>query len=441
MPTKPERAVTQATVAAWLRTPPSTAGQHRIHRVAPGLDLYVYADGSASWFWRARPRGARPDGRRWPQQRLRIGDTATVPLQQALAEAARLKGLIAKGADPAGERRHAIAARREAAAVQAARATCRDLLTGYTDAVAARGSSAIHTTHEEMHVRRGLTAVGLFDVPPDAIDLAAIERVLAATPLKSRSHRLKALTRFLSWGLRRIGSTAAPPTTLLARHERPQPSAPRSRVLRLEEIACVWHAAATMGEAIGDLVRLLCAVPCRRGEAAGMRWQDLDLGAGTWSQAHTKNRIPHIFYLPDVAISLLQERRRACGLAPDTTALVFPASPAGDTITSWSHPKERLDALLKAAGAELAAWTFHDLRRSFVTLAVDDLGADDGLVDLIVNHVPSRTKNRVSRTYNLSQRKADRVRLMGHWDRALRAAIDGAVVAPGAEIVSLPMRG
>jgi integrase len=275
-------------------------------------------------------------------------------------------------------------------------------------------------------VTRGLDAVGLLDLPIEAVTVEAIETLLARCPIKSRATRFDALNRFLTWTSRRAGGGTVPVTTMFARHERPKRGEPRQRVLKPGELKAIWSAAGELGGVEGDLTRFLICVPCRRGEAGLMKWRDLDLAGGVWKMPTSKNALAHQFYLCGLALNILQSRKRTMGLAPDTAALVFPGITTGGVFSTWSHLKRRLDARLARMGEKLDAWTLHDLRRSFATLAAERFAADDGLVDLILNHAASKTRSKITKTYNLSERREDRVKLMRSWDRLLVSLIGGA---------------
>ncbi len=417
-------AVTQATITSWLKDRPEP-GQRHIHRVAGGLDLRVYASGPGAWFWRGKPRGVRPNGTRWPMQRVRVGTTAEMTLAGAIAAAAALKAEIARGGDPAGERRQAVAARIAARAAEAARATCRDLIGLYGAAMTARGASRDHMQSEIGQLTRGLDAIAVLDLPLEAITVEAIQTLLSRCPVKSRATRFAALHRFLLWALRHVRSDAVAPTTVFARHEKPKRSEARQRVLTLDELKAIWFAAGGLGGVEGDLTRFLLCVPCRRGEAGLMTWRDVDFAGGVWTMPVSKNGLSHRFYLPGLALDVLQTRKRDAGLVPDADGRLFPGITTGGVFTTWSHLKRRLDARLVQMGEKLDAWTLHDLRRTFVTICAEQLGADDTLLDLLVNHTPARTRNKVTRVYNLSERREERVRLMRSWDRLLVSLIEG----------------
>jgi integrase len=371
-------------------------------------------------------------------QRIKIGSTATLSLQQAIAEAARLKHQITTGGDPAGERRAVIAARTAAAAVEAAKSSNRELIALWGVQGAARGVTAGAVQDDSGQVTRGLEAVGLLDIPPDALAPAHIEAIINACPVKSRATRFAALHRYLRWALRRIGSDKSPPTAQFSRHERPKPNPPRARVLAGNELRAIWTAAEAAGGIEQDLTQFLMAVPCRRGEAIVMLWKDLDIAAGTWDQPTSKNGLPHRFYLPELAFEVLQRRRRAAGVDVSGDALVFTAE-SGQPFTTWSHLKRRIDAATPA-GEIIARWTLHDLRRTYATTSAEVLGADDGLIDLSINHAASKTRSRVTGTYNLAEKREARQRLMSSWNRWLSTAV-GITGGDDAEIVPLRAAG
>jgi integrase len=166
-----------------------------------------------------------------------------------------------------------------------------------------------------------------------------------------------------------------------------------------------------------------------------MLWKDLDAAAGTWDQPTSKNGLPHRFYLPELASEVLQRRRRTAGVDVSGEALVFTAE-SGKPFTTWSELKRHIDAATQGAGETIAPWTLHDLRRTFATTSAEELGVDDGLIDLTINHAHSKTRSRITGTYNLAEKREARQRLMGSWNRWLSTAV-GITEGNGAEIVPL----
>src|SRR5271166_2813956 len=97
--------ITKATIeAAWRRKKPD----HRLivrDKDCRGLALIVNPT-TMAWSYAYRPRGADPvTGRRWPNRTVTLGNPATHSPEDARAEANRLKGHVASGADPAADRK------------------------------------------------------------------------------------------------------------------------------------------------------------------------------------------------------------------------------------------------------------------------------------------------------------------------------------------------
>jgi integrase len=372
---------------------------------------------------RYQPRGLAPSGRRWAPRTIKLGSTLTHSLAEATDEMVRLKAQVLAGEDPAEDRRAAARRRREAASAAQATLTCGEALDAYERLLAARGLSAKHFRDELGHTRRALASVNLLDAPPTSVTTMSLEAILARSPAGSRYARYNALHRFMVWALRNEGSGAVSPTLLLSRHEKPKAVAPRARVLNAAELAALWHAAGAHPVPVSsDVMQFLIAVPCRESEAGKMRWRDVDMASAVWEMPTSKNRSPHRFSLSARALEIVRRRRRAAGGVTQPDRLVFPA-PRSDgrrPYRSWWGPKGFID---KHSG--VTGWRIHDFRRTFAT-HLAEAGFDDGVIDLSLNHRASGSRSRVTRTYNLSLRWGERVRLMHAWNAFIDAAIGGA---------------
>ena len=429
-----ERRATVAMIATWLKDRARPDRGRVIHRVAPGLDLVVGRDGPGVWWWRGRPRGLRPDGTRWPPRTLKLGDTHTHSLDAALVAAAQLRLQVARGGDPGDDRRKAVQARQALVAAIKARLTCRQALTAYGDVLAGRAVGHSHLAHELGQTRLALDSVGLLDQPVGAVTVAAVEKALELAPAKSRRARYGALDRFLRWSARHEGSDAIVATARLLKHERPRPMPPRDRVLTTEELAAVSRAMeGHASESVRDLMLFLVTTPARESEAAAMCWRDIDLAAATWTQPTSKNRLPHRFPLNQRAMEILQRRHWRQSGEPRADALVFPGPVNGHAFVGWSNAKAAVDRR-----AKIAAWRYHDLRRSFVT-HMAEAGHDDGILDIAINHAHARTRSVLTQTYNLGQRWSERVALLAAWSRFLDKAL-GEKTASAADADIIPLR-
>jgi integrase len=77
----------------------------------------------------------------------------------------------------------------------------------------------------------------------------------------------------------------------------------------------VWKAAEGLGWPFGPAIKLMLLTGQRRGEISGMRWDEIDLDAKTWTlpAARTKNSREHVVPLSDAAIAILASLPRVAG--------------------------------------------------------------------------------------------------------------------------------
>jgi len=150
----------------------------------------------------------------------------------------------------------------------------------------------------------------------------------------------------------------------------------RERVLSDAEIAQIWRAAGVASSPYGTIIRLLILTGQRRGEVAGMAWNEISDDLTTWSlpPERTKNGTAHTVPLSAPARNLLTP------FLPDDASewraasrLVFPGA-AGSPFAGWSKAKAALDKTIIEARANaigaggkapgpLVPWSVHDLRR------------------------------------------------------------------------------
>jgi integrase len=253
-----------------------------------------------------------------------------------------------------------------------------------------------------------------------AADLLGLLHREAARPATARL-TFGAFGRFLDWCVE-AGHLAANPCHAIPRAKRPKPPPARRRVVALPDLARLWNAAPALPAPLGDLARVLIAVPVRRGEAARLAWQDVDLEAGAWTLpgAITKNGDPHRIALPPLVLRILRARHKAEGRP--AAGLAFPSPRVGKEVTGWTKMKAELGA---AAGFH--AWTWHDFRRSFASIMAEQ-GIAEPVADAVLNHRQSGTRGGVLGVYQHAQRRPEQEAAMRAWCAELAAAIatDGA---------------
>ena len=349
-----------------------------------GLYFIVQASGARSWACRYRVSGK--------SVKLTIGSYPTMSLAEARSNATAALVALAKGIDPATEKRDA-----------ARLATEKD-----RDAFPVLAQQFIEL-HVSRHLRRNTADqyVRLLKIASEAwadrsvhsirrrdvvhlLDLISINRPVLANRM------LGLLSKFYRWLAARDVTENMPVLGV----QRPTEEKRRDRVLSVDEIKRLWFACDQIGR-MGDMVKLLLLTGQRRGEVGGMRWTEVGDEVWTIPGERTKNKRPHTIPLTLQAARLI-ERQDRIGEG------VFSENPEGRSGTLSRH-KHRLDELMKPD----APWVFHDLRRTCVT-HLSEMGFDRDLVELIVNHV-SGSRGGVAGTYNRSERMADRRAALQRW--------------------------
>jgi integrase len=132
------------------------------------------------------------------------------------------------------------------------------------------------------------------------------------------------------------------------------PAPSRDRFLQADELTPFFKALAeSTNEVMRDFFLLALLTGARRANVSAMRWADVDLVAGVWRIAKTKNGTPQTVTLSPEAVVVLEARKDGAGV------FVFP----GDGTTGHIvEPKKAWATLLKTAGIENLR--IHDLRRT-----------------------------------------------------------------------------
>ncbi|MCX7378463.1 MAG: tyrosine-type recombinase/integrase [Alphaproteobacteria bacterium] len=366
-----------------------------------GLALVVNPTGMA-WSYSYRPRGSDPaTGGRWNNRTIKLGVPATMTAEQARIAAHRIKGDVASGEDPATLLRAKVAAKIEGRASTLGRLAemyavflpCRPKM---------RGSGTASPTYvaNELHaLRAAIDEMQAAEMPAVDLEPVAVKRMLGRhgkSPAAAIA-RFGALSRFLDW-LVDEERLAVNPCKRVTRATRPRPVAPRTHYLSVPQLATLWRAADKLPELHRDFLRMLIAIPCRRGEAASLEWQHLDLDKGVWTQPEklTKNGSPHTFFLHPLILHPL--RRRHAAMGQPKTGPVFAAPRTGRALTTWRDAKEQL---VQAAGME--GWRLHDTRRSFATACAEH-GVVETVADAVLNHRQSSTRGGVLGVYQMATR-------------------------------------
>lgn len=361
-----------------------------------GLAVRVTAAGSKSFLAQYAFGGIK--------RRVPLGSCDRVSLAFARQATAAIMGDVAKGLDPATERKKAaLAAKRQAASSALTLGVLIDkwLADHLSELRPGYAAEAVRA------LRYGFS--NYLDHPASDIDQAIIKKV--EEKLKKRgsgptaSRTLTYGRACYGWAIGKgdlstnpfVGLKIAPPRR-------------RERVLTDQELVAVWNAADCTG-VYGSIVRLLILTGQRREEVAGLSWSELSDDVRTWELPgrRAKNGVGHVVHLSGPARDLIS------GLQKIDDVLALPGT-AG-TFKGWSKAKRGLD---QRSG--VTDWRLHDLRRTVAT-GMQRLGVRREVVEKILNHV-AQEKSGVASIYQRYDFASERQAALEAWGDYVLALVE-----------------
>jgi integrase len=205
--------------------------------------------------------------------------------------------------------------------------------------------------------------------------------------------------------------------------------AKRERVLSDAEIGEIWRAADEAAAPYGTIIRLLTLTGQRRGEVAGITWDEISEDIATWTLPgeRTKNGAAHTVPLTAAVRDLLRlELSEDANERLPNGGLVLPGA-AGSPFAGWSKAKRALDRAIMDARVKAAAeagtvatplvpWSIHDLRRTVAT-GLQRLGVRLEVTEALLNHI-SGSRAGIAGVYQRHD-----------WAAEKRAALHGSTLA------------
>jgi integrase len=177
----------------------------------------------------------------------------------------------------------------------------------------------------------------------------------------SANMAMKTLRALWNWAADRDPTLGANPVRRLKRAWFPVPR--RTRYLTAEQLPTFYAATKSLLNPVHrDFLQLLLFSGLRRGEAASLRWENVDLHNRVLRIPAARTKANRKLDLPmtDLVFGIFVERQR---LGRDASGFVFPASSATGYL---SAPESALTQIAIATGIKVSA---HDLRRTYITIA------------------------------------------------------------------------
>jgi integrase len=394
--------------------PPATGRIEVRDTRVPGFSVRITKTGTTSFYIRKWLKAGRPT-------RILVAHWPAVSLKRARELALTQLAAVAQGRDPVGERR----AEREAREAALAEHTVRERLLEWQQARIAANAWTIGYAKEVARIcaKRFEPVLGhrALRSTTRAEWVSAITADRARAPSTATWAYLVASSFFVF--AEAHGWVDASPLPRKALSIVAPPPAARTRFLTDDEVRDLWQATAERLRARPRaFVRLLLLTGCRNSEAAGLRWEELDLATGRWRlpAERAKNKTAHIMSLGELA---LRELLAIAPEHPQPRDYVLGAKPSGP-LHGQSDIKKTLDANLSFQN-----WVFHDLRRT-TRSGMSKLGIPRDVAELAINHRGSRAG--LVGVYDRHDFGQEIVNALLTWQRHV-----AEVVAPSAEVIRL----
>ena len=153
----------------------------------------------------------------------------------------------------------------------------------------------------------------------------------------------------------------------------------RERALSDAEVKRVWRACEDHGPVFGQMFQFMLLTGARRSQVSEMEYTELDIPNRIWNVPLArcgKSGQAYEVYLTDAMLAVLNA-------LPKFDGCKFVFSTDGERASSgFSKAKTSLDKRLPG----MAAWTFHDLRRTFRT-GIAKLGTVPSIAERCINHI------------------------------------------------------
>ena len=359
-----------------------------------GLGVRVTAGGGktylAQYSWKGQKR------------RIPLGSCSALSLAKARDAVRAIMGDVAKGIDPAAERKRAIAEARAAAGALPLSALLLDWQTLHLAARRPRYAA------EAMRALRNAFLRNL-DLPAADLSRATVVKTLDTMARKGSTAMAARTAAYgkaaYGWAVKRGVIEANPFVNLPV-----APTERRERVLSDDELSAIWRATDGPGPFNG-IVRFLILIGQRREEVAGMTWAELSGDFSTWTipASRAKNGATHIVPLSAPAQDLLRK-------VPRFGELVFPG--LRGLFNGFSKAKAVLDAK-----SGVTDWRLHDLRRTAAT-GLQRLGVRLEVTEQVLNHIAGSRAGIVG-VYQRHDFAAEKRAALEAWGKHVCAIVEG----------------
>lgn len=383
----------------------------------PSKDTFLWDSELKGFGIKLTPAGGRTyiyqyrlGGRGSKVRRYTIGAHGTWTPDSARKEARRLAHMVDQGIDPAAQKAEKHRATVELAFPAYAERFIDDYLQTEWPGAFELASGLLR--------REAIPAFRSKTVPTiSRSDIAALMDRMASRPA-ARRNTFAVIRRLFRWAVNRGDLDVSPMTDM----EAPTAPASRDRVLDDWELARIWQGAKRQGYPFGPFAQFLVLTGQRREEVSQLQWSELNRSKALWTlpSYRAKNSQTHDVPLSVGAIRILdaiayQSVGGRRGVWP-SKGFVFTAS-GKKGVTGYSVAKRTLDRIVAQTLTEdesVAAWRYHDLRRTLAT-GLQRLGVRFEVTEAVLNHT-SGSKGSVAGVYQRHNWAAEKRIALRKWN-------------------------
>lgn len=367
----------------------------------PGLYLVVQPSGSKSWAVRYRANG------KTAKVTLNGGFPA-IELAKARELARKELEAVARGRDPAAEKRAAKRAGQAIALPNTVGDLCDQYIDRYLKPNVRRWESAMGEIDNHIRPRVGTLAL-------DALTRAHVRQMVReigeAYPVAA-NRALARLRAVLNWAVAEDLIEA----NVAAGIKRPTRETPVDRILSDAELRAVWDATGGLQYPAREFARLLILSGQRRDDVRLMHWSEVHLETRAWviPAERYKGRRSQLVPLSDAMVDILETMP-----FKDADGYVLTLNGGGRAYSNVQRPKTALDR-----AAAVTGWTWHDLRRTTRT-GLSRLGIREDIAERVLGHAVG---GRLGQTYNLYEFAEEKRAALEAWGQHVQGLAGDNVV-------------
>ena len=390
------------------------AKRSKITLVDPtGLRLAIN-NASASWNCNYRRRGVDLNGKRHPQRTLKLGDLSALTPNAARLKMEEIKAEVRNGGDPA---KRIEIEKRKSREQEFKDRSLSVWLEEYRHNVL--GTETKYKNTEFQHARLALQELNVFKSTASVLTVPVLRKLEAIHREKPATGRQRfgSLSRFIDF---LVSEDVLPsnPAKNVPRWQRPKMPPPREVVYNLNELRQLWSPQCDIREDYLNFVRFMMLMPLRAGEAANLTNNNVfvDEKELRFSSQETKNDQYFVLPLTDLCLKLIDADN-----IKNKNKIFHLSSRENEPMKAWSYFNKKV-----REASDVAHFNLHNFRRTFSSLISEHSDFSESLVDSLLNHKRSQTRQGVLRHYQHAKNIKQRREVMDWWNNFLEEEVVNA---------------